>query len=90
MRKVRFRISGRSPDLLHTGEQPEMANRVVGSYVTTEFMGSLETDVFEVMPGLFVHVEQHRSATDKIYNMGDREVICWPADAGVLLDQPGA
>ena len=76
-------------DLIHTGDKPDMANRVVGSYVTTEFMGSLETDVFEVMPGLIVHVEQHRSAADKSYNMGDREVICWPADAGVLLDRPG-
>ena len=72
-------------DLLHTGEQRDMANRIEGSYITTEYMGTLETDVFEVAPGLFVHVEQHRHANDHIYAMGDREVICWPAEAGVLL-----
>ncbi len=72
-------------DLLHTGEQRDMANRIEGSYITTEYMGTLETDVFEVAPGLFVHVEQHRHANDHVYAMGDREVICWPAEAGVLL-----
>ena len=74
-------------DVMHTGDHPDMANRVEGEYVTTEFMGSLETDVFEVEPGLFVHVEQHRSAADRIYDLGEREVICWPAEVGVLLDQ---
>jgi spermidine/putrescine transport system ATP-binding protein len=73
-------------DLMHTGARPDMANQVEGSYVTTEFMGSLETDVFEVAPGLIVHVEQHRSASDRLYNMGEREIISWPADVGVLLD----
>ena len=73
-------------DLAHTGDHPDMANKVVGSYITTEFMGSLETDVFELEPGFFVHVEQHRSAADHAYEMGERETICWPADAGVLLD----
>ena len=73
-------------DRMHTGEQPAMANRIEGEYVTTEFMGSLETDVFEIAPRIFVHVEQHRSASDRDYNMGDRETICWAADAGVLLD----
>ncbi len=74
-------------DVIHTGEHPDMANRIEGEYVTTEFMGSLETDVFEVEPGLFVHVEQHRSAADRVYDMGEREVICWPAEVGVLLEQ---
>ncbi len=64
-----------------------MANRVEGRYVTTEFRGSLETNVFEVAPGLFVHVEQHRNVSGRIYELGEREVICWPADAGVLLEQ---
>ncbi len=73
-------------DVMHTGEHPEMANRIEGSYVTTEFMGSLETDLFEVAPGLIVHVEQHRTASDRVYNMGEREIICWGADGGVLLD----
>ena len=73
-------------DLMHTGDHPDMANRVEGSYVTTEFMGSLETDVFEVGSDTIVHVEQHRSVADHIYQMGEKETICWPADAGVLLE----
>ncbi len=73
-------------DLMHTGDRPDMANRVEGSYVTTEFMGSLETDVFEVGPGAIVHVEQHRGVTGRVYRMGEKETICWPADAGVLLE----
>jgi spermidine/putrescine transport system ATP-binding protein len=74
-------------DMMHTGEHPDMANRVEGRYITTEFRGSLETDVFEVGPGLFVHVEQHRGVSDRAYEMGERETICWPAGAGVLLEQ---
>jgi len=74
-------------DVMHTGEHPGMANRIEGTYITTEFKGSLETDVFEVGPELFVNVEQHRSMSDRIYQMGEREVICWQADAGVLLEQ---
>jgi hypothetical protein len=73
-------------DLLHTGEQPEMANRIPGTYVTTAFLGSLETDVFEIAPNVYIHVEQHRSVGSRDYRMGEREMICWPADAGVLLD----
>ena len=76
-------------DLMHSGEHPQMANRVVGNYVATEFLGTLETDVFEVAPGQFVNVEQHRHVSDRIYTMGERETICWPAEAGVLLEQPG-
>ena len=76
-------------DVMHTGDHPDMANRVEGRFITTEFRGSLETDVFEIGDGLFVHVEQHRSASDRSYDMGERETICWPAGAGVLLDQPG-
>ena len=81
-RDVHFSVRA---DLMHTGDRPNMANRITGTYVTTEFMGSLETDVFEVAPGLFVHVEQHRSVSDRAYGMGEPETICWPADAGVLL-----
>ena len=73
-------------DLMHTGDHPDMANRVLGSYVTTEFMGSLETDVFEVGKDTIVHVEQHRSLADSAYQMGQKETICWPADGGVLLE----
>ena len=72
-------------DLVHAGVHAGMANQVEGSYVATEFLGSLETDVFEVGEGVLVHVEQHRSASDRSYEMGDRETICWPAEAAVLL-----
>ena len=73
-------------DLMRTGDHPQMANRLEGTYVTTEFMGSLETAVFEVAPGLFVHVEQHQTASDHHYEMGDRETICWSAESGVLME----
>jgi len=73
-------------DLMSTGEKPDMANRVEGKYIASEFLGSLETDVFEVAPGQYVHVEQHRHLQDHAYKMGDREVLCWHADAGVLLE----
>lgn len=72
-------------DLIHTGEHPNRGNSVQAKYVATEFLGSLETDVFEIAPGQFVHVEQHRSITDRTYEMGEREVLSWPADAGVIL-----
>jgi len=74
-------------DVMHTGEHPGMANRIEGTYITTEFKGSLETDVFEIAADLIVNVEQHRSMSDRIYQMGEREVICWQADSGVLLEQ---
>ena len=73
-------------DLIHTGENHHMGNSMEGSYVATAFLGSLETDVFEIAPGLFVHVEQHRSATDRVYQLGEREVLSWTADAGVMLE----
>ena len=72
-------------DLMHTGEHPEMANRIEGNYVATEFLGSLETDVFEVAPNVYVNVEQHRTMTGRTYNVGEREVVCWPTEATVLL-----
>ena len=72
---------------MHTGEHPDMANRVEGTYVTTEFRGSLETDVFEIAPEVYVSVEQHRGVNDRMYEPDERETICWPADAGVLLEQ---
>ncbi len=74
-------------DVMHTGERPDMANRITGRYVTTEFRGSLETDVFEIAPNHFIRVEQHRTASDRMYEMGEAEIICWPSEAGVLLDQ---
>ena len=74
-------------DLMHIGERPDMANRVEGRYITSEFLGSLETDVFEVAPGQYVHVEQHRYAQDRAYKMGDRETLCWNAESGILLEE---
>jgi len=43
-------------DLMNTGDKQDMANRVEGKYIASEFLGSLETDVFEVVPGQYVHV----------------------------------
>jgi ABC-type Fe3+/spermidine/putrescine transport system ATPase subunit len=73
-------------DLMNTGDHENMANRIEGKYVASEFLGSLETDVFEVAPGQYVHVEQHRHAQDYVYKVGERETICWHAESGVLLE----
>ena len=72
-------------DKIQTGAQKDMANRIIGKYLTTEFIGSLETDVFEVAPNHFVHVEQHRKSTERNYRVGDQAEICWPANEGVLF-----
>ena len=72
-------------DLMHTGARSDMANQVEARYVATEFLGSLETDVFESSPGHYLHVEQHRSRSDRVYEIGERETVCWPAEAAVLL-----
>ncbi|HJM93971.1 MAG: ABC transporter ATP-binding protein [Alphaproteobacteria bacterium] len=74
-------------DLMHTGDNPDMANKVVGSYVATEFLGTLETDVFELEPGQFVHVEQHRKLSDSTYKIGEQETLCFAADSGMLLER---
>jgi ABC-type Fe3+/spermidine/putrescine transport system ATPase subunit len=76
-------------DLMHTGERPDMANKVTGSYVATQFLGTLETDVFELAPGHFIRVEQHRKLSDRIYSMGESETICWTAEAGTILETAG-
>jgi spermidine/putrescine transport system ATP-binding protein len=73
-------------DLMNTGDKQDMANRIEGKYIASEFLGSLETDVFEVAPGHYIHVEQHRHAQDHVYKMGDRETLCWHAESGVLLE----
>ena len=73
-------------DMMHTGDQADMANKIEGVYFATEFLGSLETDVFEIDPGVYVSVEQHRGATHRSYEPGERETICWPAKAAVLLE----
>ena len=74
-------------DLMYTGDNPEMANKVTGSYVATEFLGTLETDVFEVSPGHFIHVEQHRHLSDTAYQVGERETLCFAANSGMLLEE---
>jgi len=73
-------------DLMNAGDKQDMANRIEGKYIASEFLGSLETDVFEVAPSQYVHVEQHRHAQDRSYKIGEREILCWHAEAGVLLD----
>jgi len=73
-------------DLMNTGDHENMANRIEGKYIASEFLGSLETDVFEIAPGQYVHVEQHRHAQDYVYKVGERETICWHAESGVLLE----
>ena len=75
-------------DLMHVGEHGDMANKIVGTYANTEYLGTLETDVFEIAPGHYVSVEQHRKLSDKVYTMGDREVLSWGAEACILLEQP--
>jgi spermidine/putrescine transport system ATP-binding protein len=73
-------------DLMNTGDKQDMANRVEGKFIASEFLGSLETDVFEVAPGQYVHIEQHRHAQDRTYKVGERETLCWHAESGVLLE----
>jgi spermidine/putrescine transport system ATP-binding protein len=73
-------------DLMNTGHRDDVANRIEGKYIASEFLGSLETDVFEVAPGQYVHVEQHRHAQDHMYKVGERETLCWHAESGVLLE----
>ena len=72
-------------DKMHTGHQNEMANHVTGNYLATEYLGSLETDVFEIAPNHFIHVEQHRDSIQRDYQVGEPVEISWPTNAGVLL-----
>lgn len=72
-------------DQTHTGARSDMANHIEANYVATEFLGSLETDVFETENGVFIYVEQHRGLSDRTYDVGQRETICWPAESAVLL-----
>jgi putative spermidine/putrescine transport system ATP-binding protein len=73
-------------DLMHTGENGEMANSIEGVYVNTEYLGTLETDVFEIAPQHYISVEQHRKLSDSMRKYGDRETISWGAESGILLD----
>ncbi|MGI9356859.1 MAG: ABC transporter ATP-binding protein [Rhizobiaceae bacterium] len=74
-------------DLMNTGDHPGMANHVEGVYVNTEFLGTLETDVFEIAPKHYVSVEQHGKIEKRERRIGEREIISWPADAGTLLEE---
>ena len=81
--KVTFSVRA---DLMHTGENGDMANSIEGVYVNTEYLGTLETDVFEITPKHYVSVEQHRKLSDSMRKYGDRETISWGAESGILLD----
>ena len=70
---------------MHTNRQADMANQITGKYIATEYIGSLETDVFEYANNYFVHVEQHRDAVKRNYSVGEQVDIFWPAGDGVLL-----
>lgn len=77
-------------DLMHIGEHGNMANSVEGAYVNTNYLGTLETDVFEIAPGHYVAVEQHRKISDRSRSIGDKEIISWGAEAGIILEEPGS
>ncbi|MFK7964093.1 MAG: ABC transporter ATP-binding protein [Burkholderiaceae bacterium] len=77
-------------DLMHVGEHADMANKVDGVYVNTEYLGTLETDVFEIAPGHYVSVEQHRKISERERELGEKQVISWAADAGILLEEATA
>ena len=72
-------------DKMHTSQHEDMANQITGKYIATEYIGSLETDVFEVSTNHFVHVEQHRGAIKRNYTVGQQVAIFWAASDGVLL-----
>ena len=73
-------------DCVVTGTNSDMANRIDATYVATEYLGSLETDVFEFAPNHYVHVEQHRASKNRTYQVGEKETLCWSAVSAVLLD----
>ncbi len=77
-------------DLMHIGEHGKMANSVEGAYVNTNYLGTLETDVFEIAPDHYVSVEQHRKISDRSRSIGDKEIISWGAEAGIILEEPGS
>jgi ABC-type Fe3+/spermidine/putrescine transport system ATPase subunit len=72
-------------DKMHTNSQGDMANQISGKYIATEYIGSLETDVFEISNNHFVHVEQHRDAVNRNYKVGQQVLIYWSANDAVLL-----
>jgi spermidine/putrescine transport system ATP-binding protein len=72
-------------DKMHTNPQGDMANQISGRYIATEYIGSLETDVFELPDNHFVHVEQHRDAVKRDYSVGQQVQIYWSANEAVLL-----
>ena len=73
-------------DWVVTGHHPDMANRIDATYVATEYLGSLETDVFEFAPKHYIQVEQHRDSRNRVYQVGEKETLCWSAASAVLLD----
>ena len=61
-----IRLTFGSSGLCRHGDiNSDMANRIDATYVATEYLGSLETDVFEFAPNHYVHVEQHRASRNR-------------------------
>ncbi|MDH4246885.1 MAG: ABC transporter ATP-binding protein [Deltaproteobacteria bacterium] len=71
-------------DLVNIGAD-NLANQITGVFLDTEFMGSLETDVFRVNGGGLVHVERHRKHTEEGLKRGDKVALSWAADSAVLV-----
>ena len=72
-------------DKMHTKPEGDMANQITGKYLATEYIGSLETDVFETSDNQFIHVEQHRDSVARNFKVGQPVQIFWPVNEGVLL-----
>jgi spermidine/putrescine transport system ATP-binding protein len=74
-------------DLMHAGDHADMANSVEAGYVATQYLGTLETDVFEIGKGHYISVEQHRKNSSGERQPGDRQIISWAAESGILLEE---
>lgn len=75
---------------MHAGDHPDMGNSIEGTFFNTEYLGTLETDVFEIAPGQYVSVEQHRKISDRERTPGEKQIISWGAEAGILLEEAGS
>ncbi|MFM9881921.1 MAG: ABC transporter ATP-binding protein [Burkholderiales bacterium] len=82
--KVDFSVRA---DLMQVGRHADMANSTEGTYVNTQYLGTLETDVFEIARGHYVSVEQHRKHSERERTFGEKQIISWAADACILLEE---
>ena len=73
-------------DLMNTGDKQDMANRIEGKYIASEFLGSLETDVFEVARPIRPRRAASARAGSRLQG-GQRETLCWHAESGILLEE---